>query len=183
MTNDVNYDALVGRFNSLNKFGGEELETKQEEFIFDVLEKYDMVAIGSITIGNLPIEVDSIYYDQEERKLKLHVSCPMMEGDVTFSSLQPTTQADVTRLAFNEMKHIENGPTLYGMMVGSHNIMYRNVLVHGIESFVKVTTEEFFSSFIKEGSPDDDKFYCYVPTEEFYSLDDKEFEVFVNKYF
>ena len=89
----------------------------------------------------------------------------------------------LVELVFEEMKCLEEGPTLLGMMIDGNNILYRNVFIKELNAEVKVTTEEVFEAHIEEGSPDDDKFYCYVPAEEFFKLNDIDFEKYVNKNF
>ena len=106
-----------------------------------------------------------------------------MEGDIIFSSLQKDKQKEVVDLVYGEMVHIEEGPTMLGMMVGKDNILYRNVFIEELNMEVMVSSEDIFNSYIREGSKTDNKFYCYVPTEEFFKLNDAEFEKYVNKNF
>ena len=88
-----------------------------------------------------------------------------MEGDIIYTSLQREKQGKLVELVFEEMKCLEEGPTLLGMMIDGNNILYRNVFIKELNTEVKVTTEEVFEAHIEEGSPDDDKFYCYVPAQ------------------
>ena len=113
----------------------------------------------------------------------LHISSTEMEGDIIFTSLQKEKQGKLVELVFEEMKCLEEGPTLLGMMIDGSNILYRNVFVKELETEVKVTSEEVFETHIEEGSPDDNKFYCYVPAEEFFKLNDNDFENYVNEHF
>ena len=113
----------------------------------------------------------------------IHISCKEMEGDIIYTSLQREKQGKLVELVFEEMKCLEEGPTLLGMMIDGNNILYRNVFIKELNAEVKVTTEEVFEAHIEEGSSDDDKFYCYVPAEEFFKLNDIDFEKYVNKNF
>ena len=100
-----------------------------------------------------------------------------------FYILHREKQGKLVELVFEEMKCLEEGPTLLGMMIDGNNILYRNVFIKELDAEVKVTTEEVFEAHIEEGSPEDDKFYCYVPAEEFFKLNDIDFEKYVNKNF
>ena len=176
------YKKLVEKYESLSKFEDKALDVRREWFIQDVINQYDMVEIGTLYFGNFTIDVESIYFDDEHR-LMLHVSCKEMEGDIIFSSLQREKQETVAKLVFEEMKHIEDGPTLLGMMIDGNNIVYRSVHINELNDEVKVTSEDIFEIHITEGSPEDDMFYCYVPSKEFFKLNDQEFEDYVNKNF
>lgn len=74
----------------------------------------------------------------------------------------------------------ENKPSIYDMTIINQHVPYRSVFVRELGEEVKVTTEEIYSSFIREGSAEDDLFYCYVPTKEFHTLSDEKFEKYVN---
>lgn len=170
------YDKLVERYRSLKDFTDEALDQRRKMFIQEVIVHYDMVEFGILYFGELEMDLESIYYDRQERQLMLHISSKEMEGDILFSSLQRNKQKEVVDLIYEEMVHIEEGPTLLGMMVGKDNILYRNVFIEELNTEVMVSSEDIFNSYIKEGSKTDDKFYCYVPTEEFFKLNDTEFE-------
>ena len=43
-----------------------------------------MIAIGTLYMKGMPIEVGSVYYDRKERKVMLHISCEEMEGDIVY---------------------------------------------------------------------------------------------------
>jgi hypothetical protein len=81
------------------------------------------------------------------------------------------------------MKCIEEGPTLLGMMIGGHNIVYRSVHIKKLNKDVKVASNVTLTTYIKQGSRQVKNFYCYVPSEEFFKLNDQEFEQYVNKNF
>ena len=63
---------------------------------------------------------------------------------------------------------------------GTH-VRCREVRIHDLDEWVLVTTEEVQREHIKEGSADDDLFYCYTPVQEFENLCDCEFEDYVNE--
>ena len=174
------YRKLVEKYFSLSEHTGKSLNMCRKWFVHEVISHYDMVEVGILYFGEMAVDVESIYFDDEKR-LMLHISCKEMEGDIYYSSLQEEKQGDVVKLVFEEMKRIEEGPTLMGMMIGRNNILYRSVYIRKLKAEVKVTSEEVFSAHIKEGSPDDDKFYCYAPPKEFYFLNDQEFEEYINK--
>jgi hypothetical protein len=178
-----NYQRLIEMYNNLQNFTDDALESRRKWFIQEAIQHYDMVEFGIIYFGELSIDLESIYYDSNENRIMLHISCKEMEGDIYFSSLQEKMQKKVTDLMFDEMKHIEEGPTMFSMMIDGANILCRNVFIKELNSMVKVTTEEDFSAHIEEGSSDDKKFYCYVPTEKFFKLNDVEFEDYVNNNF
>ena len=167
----------------LDDLTAEALDTRREWFIQEVIDHYDMVEIGTLYFGDMAIDVESIYYDKTEHRLMVHISSKEMEGDITYTSLEREKQGKLVELVFEEMKCLEEGPTLLGMMIDGNNILYRNVFIKELNAEVKVTTEEVFEAHIEEGSPDDDKFYCYVPAEEFFKLNDIDFEKYVNKNF
>lgn len=178
------YNRLLEKHEALSSFTDDVLETRRAWFIQDIISHYDMVEIGTLYFGQLAIDVESIYFNKEEQRLMLHISCKEMEGDIIFTSLQEDKQGKVVELVFEEMKCMEEGPTLLGMMHDGSNILYRNVFIKELNTEVKVTTEEVFSShIIDEGCADDNKFYCYVPTEKFFNLNDADFEKYVNKKF
>lgn len=178
------YNRLLEKHEILNSFTDDVLETRRAWFIQDVISHYDMVEIGTLYFGQMAIEVESIYFNKEEQRLMLHISCKEMEGDIIFTSLQEDKQGKVVELVFEEMKCMEEGPTLLGMMLDGSNILYRNVFIKELNTEAKVTTEEVFSShIIDEGCADDKNFYCYVPTEKFFNLNDADFEKYVNKKF
>ena len=182
-TENGEYKRLLQKHEALNGFTDDALERRREWFIQDVINHYDMVEIGTLYFGEIAIDVESIYYDKSEHRLMLHISSTEMEGDIIFASLQQEKQGKLVELVFEEMKCLEEGPTLMGMMIDGSNILYRNVFVKELGTEVKVTSEEVFETHIEEGSPDDDKFYCYVPAEEFFKLNDNDFENYVNKHF
>ena len=177
------YEKLVGLFNSLSALTGKELEKRRMQFIINVLKNYDMVMIGAIYWGNIGVDVESVYYDKKENQLMIYISGEEMEGNILYHSLQEEKQKEIARLVFEEMKHIEEGPTLLGMMVAGNNILYRNVRIKELDAEIRVTTEEVYSAYIKEGSTEDDLFYCYVPEDKFSTLNDQEFEDYVNTNF
>ena len=178
------YNRLVEKYKLLNEFTDGALDRRREWFIQDVIKQYDMVEVGILYFGGMEIDIESIYYDNAEHRLMLHISCKEMEGDIIFSSLQREKQGKVAELVFEEMKCLEEGPTLLGMMIDGTNILYRNVFIKELNAKVKVTTEEVFTAhIIDEGCPDDNKFYCYVPSEKFFKLNDMDFEEYVNKKF
>ena len=168
-TENEEYKRLLEKHEALDDLTDEALDTRREWFIQEVIDHYDMVEIGTLYFGDMAIDVESIYYDKTEHRLMVHISSKEMEGDIIYTSLQREKQGKLVELVFEEMKCLEEGPTLLGMMID------------GAE--VKVTTEEVFEAHIGEGSPDDDKFYCYVPAEEFFKLNDIDFEEYVNKNF
>ena len=182
-TENEEYKRLLERHEALNGFTDEALDRRREWFIQEVINHYDMVEIGTLYFGDMAIDVESIYYDKTEHRLMIHISCKEMEGDIIYTSLQKEKQGKLVELVFEEMKCLEEGPTLLGMMIDGNNILYRNVFIKELNAEVKVTTEEVFEAHIEEGSSDDDKFYCYVPAEEFFKLNDIDFEKYVNKNF
>ena len=182
-TENEEYKRLLEKHEALNGFTDEALDRRREWFIQEVINHYDMVEIGTLYFGDMAIDVESIYYDKTEHRLMVHISSKEMEGDIIYTSLQRERQGKLVELVFEEMKCLEEGPTLLGMMIDGSNILYRNVFIKELNAEVKVTTEEVFEAHIEEGSPDDDKFYCYVPAEEFFKLNDIDFEKYVNKNF
>jgi len=173
-TGNEEYKRLLEKHQALNGFTDDALERRREWFIQDVINHYDMVEIGTLYFGETAIDVESIYYDKSEHRLMLHISSTEMEGDIIFTSLQKEKQGKLVELVFEEMKCLEEGPTL---------LLYRNVFIKELNAEVKATTEEVFETHIEEGSPDDNKFYCYVPAVEFFKLNDNDFEKYVNKNF
>lgn len=182
-TENKEYKRLLEKHEALNNLTDEVLDTRWERFIQEVINHYDMVEIGTLYFGDMAIDVESIYYDKAEHRLMVHISSKEMEGDIIYTSLQREKQGKLVELVFEEMKCLEEGPTLLGMMIDGSNILYRNVFIKELNAEVKVTTEEVFEAHIEEGSPDEDKFYCYVPAKEFFKLNDIEFEKYVNKKF
>ena len=177
------YPILTNRYLALDKYTDDELDKKQSEFIRNVIRHYDMVEIGDVEIGNIYFDVESVFTDGEEEKIMLHLSSKELEGDIIYSSLQQDVQGKIVNLVYEEMKRIEEGPTIFSMMVGKNNILYRSVYVHELKTEVNVTTEEIYESFIKDGDANDNKFYCYVPSCIFDTLNDKNFEDYINKNF
>ena len=98
------YEQLMEQYYSLSEYKGTALEAKQEGFIKEVVNHYDMIAIGKLYMMGMPIEVDSVYYDRKERKVILHISCEKMEGDIIFASLQPGMQEEVIQMLVKELK-------------------------------------------------------------------------------
>lgn len=176
------YRKLVEKYFSLSEYTGKSLDMRRKWFVHEVVCHYDMVEVGILYFGEMAIDVESIYFDDEHR-LILHISCKEMEGDIFYSSLQEEKQGEVVRLVFEEMKIIENGPTLHGMMIGGHNVTYRSVYIKKLNKEVKVASDVTLNTHIKQGSRQVKKFYCYVPTEEFFKLNDQEFEDYVNMNF
>ena len=176
------YKKLVEKYFSLSKHTGKSLDTQRKWFVHDVISHYDMVEVGILYFGEMAVDVESIYFDDEQRPM-LHISCKEMEGDIYYSSLQEEKQRDLALLVFEEMKHIEEGPTLLGMMNGGHNIVYRSVHIKKLNKDVKVASNVTLTTYIKQGSRQVKNFYCYVPSEEFFKLNDQEFEQYVNKNF
>ena len=182
-TENEEYKRLLEKHEALNNLKDEALDRRREWFIQEVISHYDMVEIGTLYFGDMAIDVESIYYDKTEHRLMIHISCEEMEGDIIYTSLQREKQGKLVELLFEEMKCLEEGPTLLGMMIDGSNILYRNVFIKELNAEVMVTTEEVFEAHIEEGSPDDDKFYYYVPAKEFFKLNDLDFEKYVNKNF
>ena len=182
-TENEEYKRLLEKHEALDDLTDEALDTRREWFIQEVINHYDMVEIGTLYFGDMAIDVESIYYDKTEHRLMVHISSKEMEGDIIYTSLQREKQGKLVELVFEEMKCLEEGPTLLGMMIDGNNILYRNVFIKELNAEVKVMTEEVFEAHIEEGSPDEDKFYCYVPAEEFFKLNDIDFEKYVNKNF
>lgn len=182
-TDNEEYKRLLEKHEALDGFTDEALDSRREWFIQEVINHYDMVEIGTLYFGDMTIDVESIYYDKTEHRPKVHISSNEMEGDIIYASLQREKQGKLVELVFEEMKCLEEGPTLLGMIIDGNNILYRNVFIKELNTEVKVTTEEVFEAHIEEGIPDDDKFYCYVPAEEFFKLNDIDFEKYVNKNF
>ena len=142
---------------ALNNLTDEVLDTRRERFIQEVINHYDMVEIGTLYFGDMAIDVESIYYDKAEHRLMVHISSKEMEGDIIYTSLQREKQGKLVELVFEEMKCLEEGPTLLGMMIDGSNILYRNVFIKEQNAEVKVTTEEVFEAHIEEGSPDEEQ--------------------------
>ena len=176
------YRKLVEKYFSLSEHTGKSLNMCRKWFVHNVISHYDMIEVGILYFGEMAVDVESIYFGDEKR-LMLHISCKEMEGDIYYSSLQEEKQGDVVKLVFEEMKHIEEGPTLLGMMIGGHNIVYRSVHIKKLNKDVKVASDVTLTTYIKQGSRQVKKFYCYVPSEEFFKLNDQEFEQYVNKNF
>ena len=182
-TENEGYKRLLEKYEALKSFTDEALDKRREWFIQEVIKHYDMVEIGILYFSEMAIDVESIYYDNAEHRLMIHISSKEMEGDIIYTSLQREKQGKLVELVFEEMKCLEEGPTLLGMMIDGTNILYRNVFIKELNTEVRITTEEIFDAHIKEGSSDDDKFYCYVPADEFFKFNDQEFENYVNKNF
>lgn len=68
-------------------------------------------------------------------------------------------------------------------LIGKQVIPYRSVYVKELDANVDVTTEKVFDQYIIENSPDDYRFYCYVPDEIFYLYSDSDFEKYINENF
>ena len=136
---------------ALDDLTDEALDTRREWFIQEVINHYDMVEIGTLYFGDMAIDVESIYYDKTEHRLMVHISSKEMEGDIIYTSLQREKQGKLVELVFEEMKCLEEGPTLLGMMIDGNNILYRNVFIKELNAEVKVTTEEVFEAHIGEG--------------------------------
>ena len=174
------------QYYSLSEYMGTTLEVKQEEFIKEVVNHYDMIAIGTLYMMGMPIGVDSIYYDRKERKVMLHISCVEMEGDIIFASLQPDIQEEVIQMVVKELKWfhdmgLDEESTFFDMEIAGHDIKCRSVYVKELDEEVMVTTEEVYSTYIKEGDSTDNQFYCYVPSDQFRYLNDHELESYINK--
>ena len=182
-TENKEYKRLLEKHEAMNGITDEDLDRRTAGVIQQAINHYDMVEIGTLYFGDMAIDVESVYYDKTEHRLMIHISCKEMEGDIIYTSLQREKQGKLVELVFEEMKCLEEGPTLQGMMIDGNNILYRNVFIKELNAEVKVTTEEVFEAHIEEGSSDDDKFYCYVPAEEFFKLNDVDFEKYVNKNF
>lgn len=180
-TDNEEYKRLLEKHEALNNLTDEALDRRREWFIQEVINHYDMVEIGTLYFDDIAIDVESIYYDKTEHRLMVHISSKEMEGDIIYASLQREKQGKLVELVFEEMKCLEEGPTLLGMMIDGSKILYRNVFINELNAEVKVTTEEVFEAHIEEGVLDDDHFYCYVPAEEFFKLNDLDFEKYVNK--
>ena len=178
------YQECVRLYNDIDNYTEEEqLEKAQLNFIQKAKETFDSHYFGLAKIGeNLFVIIESIW--EEDGKILLHVDCEEFEGDLIFVSLKAEAQKNVVNEIFKEIKRKVEGPKIYGTMVNNHNINYRQVRINELNTDVMVTTEETFKNIIKEeGSEADNKFYCYVPTKEFYELDDKTFENYVNDNF
>ena len=156
-TENEEYKRLLEKHEALDDLTDEALDTRREWFIQEVIDHYDMVEIGTLYFGDMAIDVESIYYDKTEHRLMVHISSKEMEGDIIYTSLQREKQGKLVELVFEEMKCLEEGPTLLGMMIDGNNILYRNVFIKELNAEVKVTIEEVFEAHIEEGSPDDDK--------------------------
>ena len=183
-TENEEYKRLLEKHEALDNLTDEALDSRREWFIQEVIDHYDMVEIGTLYFGDMGIDVESIYNDKTEHRLMVHISSNEMEGDIIYRSLQREKQGKLVELVFEEMKCLEEGLTLLGMMIDGSNIRYRNVFIKELNAEVKVTTEEVFTThIIEDGCPDDNKFYCYVPAEEFFKLNDIDFEKYVNKNF
>ena len=152
-TENEEYKRLIQKHEALSSFTDDALERRREWFIQDVINHYDMVEIGTLYFGEIAIDVESIYYEKSENRLMLHISSTEMEGDIIFTSLQREKQGKLVELVFEEMKCLEEGPTLLGMMIDGNNILYRNVFIKELNTEVKVTSEEVFETHIEEGSP------------------------------
>lgn len=64
------------------------------------------------------------------------------------------------------------------------SVKCRKVYHRELKCGVLITTEEeCHAHAIAEDSADDRMFYCYPPEKEFMSMDDAEFENYVNRYF
>lgn len=76
----------------------------------------------------------------------------------------------------------ETKPTIYDNHFGfiDEKIDFRLVFIPELNADVEVTTTDVFKKY---GDKIDDFFACYVETEIFYNLPDKEFEEYVNKEF
>lgn len=182
-TENEEYKRLSEKHEALNGFTDEALDRRREWFIQEVINHYDMMEIRTLYFDDMAIDVESIYNDKTEHRLMIHISSKEMEGDIIYTSLQREMQGKLVELVFEEMKCLEEGPTLLGMMIDESNILYRNVFIKELNAEVKVTTEEVFEAHKRKATPDDEKFYCYVPAKEFFKLNDLDFEKYVNKNF
>ena len=128
-TENEEYKRLLEKHEALNGFTDEALGRRREWFIQKAINHHDMVEIGTLYFGDMTIDVESIYYDETEHRLMVHISSKKMEGDIIYTSLQKEKQGKLVELVFEEMKCLEEGPTLPGMMIGGSNILYRNVFI------------------------------------------------------
>ena len=147
-TENEEYKRLLEKHETLNGFTDEVLDRRREWFIQEVISHYDMVEIGTLYFGDMAIDVESIYFDKTERRLMVHISSKELEGDIIYISLQREKQGKLVELVFEEMKCLEEGPTLLGMMIDGSNILYRNIFIKELNAEVKVTTEEVFDAHI-----------------------------------
>ena len=180
------FEQLMEQYYSLCEYKGTALEAKQEGLIKEVVNHYDMIAIGKLYMMGMPIEVDSVYYDRKERKVMLHISSEEMEGDIIFASLQTGMQEEVIKMVVKEMKWfhdmgLDEESTFFDMEIAGHDIKCRSVYVKELDEEVMVTTEEVYSTYIKEGDSTDNQFYCYVPSDQFRYLNDHELESYINE--
>ena len=185
MKSEEIFEQLMEQYYSLSEYNGTALEAKQEEFIKEVVNQYDMIAIGTLYMMGMPIEMDSVYYDRKERKVMLHISCEEMEGDIIFASLQSGMQEEVIQMVVKELKWfhdmgLDEESTFFDMEIDGHDIECRSVYVKELDEEVMVTTEEVYSTYIKEGDATDNQFYCYVPSDQFRYLNDHELESYIN---
>ena len=91
----------------------------------------------------------------------------IVNGDWLNRPVMDMGNGDVLEIGFDEMSHTY------------HRLVYR---IEHCEADWS-TSEDIFEIHITEGSPEDDMFYCYVPSKEFFKLNDQEFEDYVNKNF
>jgi hypothetical protein len=174
----MDYKELSEKLTAAMRLTGNALEREAETLIKEVVSEYDMNEIGCIFLGDLGADVESIYVDKG--RLMLHLSSPEFEGDVTFVSLRDERMRNVLDLVKMEMLLQAEGPTIFTMLVGGHNVPYRIVQIPELGSEVKVTTMEVYGKYIKEGSEEDNMFYGYVPEREFKTLKDEAFQRYVH---
>ena len=76
---------------------------------------------------------------------------------------------------------LDEESTFFDMEIDGHDIKCRSVYVKELDEEVMVTTEEVYSTYIKEGDANDNQFYCYVPSDQFRYLNDHELESYINQ--
>ena len=172
------YNELTERYRSIEKMSGDTMERDGSEWLKDVVGLYDMVEVGLVWFGDMCLDIESVWYDNEQGEVMLHVGCKEFEGDITFVSMQTETQRKVLQIVMDEMAKIEEGPTLFTMGIGEGRMLYRLAFIPELGTEVMVASESSLKH-IAEGTPEDDKFYCYVPDDKFFSMKDGEFSEYV----
>ena len=71
--------------------------------LIEAINNYDMLAVGPLYFSGMPIDVESVYFD-DKHWLMLHFSCKDMKGHIFCYSLQREKIGDLAQLAFVEMK-------------------------------------------------------------------------------
>ena len=133
-----------------------------------------------------PVNIMKVRYNEEAKDVEVYLeSDECYIADWYYASWVSYDEAAVymSILDFIKPYEQETKPTIYNNYFGfliNEKIDYRLVFIPELNADVEVTTEEVFKKY---GDKIDDFFACYVPSDVFHNMPDKEFEDYVNKEF